>query len=417
MDRLSKWIEDEQNAVVPDIVLRRSEETLRKIAAHKTGDGSLCSKSEHREPSPVSPVFRRKRRRFRFGLVVAAASLLIMGVFVTAAVRSGWIASFLEQEKGALTEEEINEVEAFVSKVDEQEETSFASVTMTEAYYDGKSAILHFRVVPQEGQALMLIPGGYSVYDDRGLLMGNDAEGVTMLQLLQDENSPYTLACGVYPRKTEILSAAAPTGQESGLALQKVDFLLQPDDSLEAIYYLRFWTFEATRDINCQFSVKPYREPFEDDETEPGRAEDVSFPVTLEKAAEESPVLTWTGAAEYPEAGVRVDAVEIRETPIELQYEIHYTITDPERFTSQDFLFEWVSSADVADASVRLQPGVTGQFARTLDPAADGTSFVAGSSAVEAGSLALSEKKDAYLLRMFSIDTRERTEAIEIIPQ
>ena len=125
-------------------------------------------------------------------------------------------------------------------------------------------------------------------------------------------------------------------------------------------------------------------------------------------------MLTWTGAAEYPEAGVRVDAVEIRETPIELQYEIHYTITDPERFTSQDFLFEWVSSADAADASVRLQSGVTGQFARTLDPAADGTSFVAGSSAVEAGSLALSEKKDAYLLRMFSIDTRERTETIEI---
>ena len=421
MDRLEKWIQEEQNAVVPDIVLRKSEATFRKISEGRqravSGPGTDADAEAVIGPGTNAkagsrPLSSRKGRRFRFWLVTAAASVLIMGVIVAAAVRSGWIVGFMGQEKGPLTEEEIQDVEALVTEVNEQEETSFASVRMTEAYYDGKSAILHFQILPFEGQGLMLIPGGYSVYDDRGLLMGKEKEGITMLEIFQEEESPYSMVCGVYPRKVEILPEEGQEGLEDDQALQHVDFLLQEDGSLEAIYYLRFWTFEAQRNLGCQFSVKPYREPLEDDETEPALAELVSFPVTLKQAEEESPVLTWTGAEEYPEAGIRLDAVTIRETPIELQYEIHYTVTDPDLYASQDYLFEWVSSDDTEDASVRLQPGLTGQFARTLSrPGAD------GSAVIEVGSLALSEKRDVYLVRLFSIDTRIRGEAVEITPQ
>ena len=135
---------------------------------------------------------------------------------------------------------------------------------------------------------------------------------------------------------------------------------------------------------------------------------DVSFDLTATEIAEERYVSD--APVEYESIGVRVDQVVMTVKPLEIDYVISYTITDPEKYavTDEGLWFEFIdpNSTETDYYAQRLKAGSS-----NLDAAgnADLTQVQE-----QSGTLALSELRDTYTMRAYECWNKQRFETHEI---
>ena len=216
------------------------------------------------------------------------------------------------------------------------------------------------------------------------------------------------------------------------------DYMLQEDGTLTCYYEICFMDDLPQRSLTFSVQALPYVEV--DGETQPdsgangdsaadnasGNAAveeeigmkldrdhpcakvDVSFDLTATEITEERYVSD--APMEYESIGVRVDQVTMTVKPLEIDYVISYTITDPEKYavTDEGLWFEFIdpNSTETEYSAQRLKAGLT-----AMDTAgnADLTQVQE-----QDGSLALSEKADTYTMRAYECWNKQRFETHEI---
>ena len=116
--------------------------------------------------------------------------------------------------------------------------------------------------------------------------------------------------------------------------------------------------------------------------------------------------------AEYPSCGVTVQRLEIRETPLELEYAIYFTVTDAEAYNNvrEGLFFELIDpeSTETELAAQRLGAGVSGSAG--IESSSNGF--------VQTGCIAKAELRDVYYIRAFNFaeenKPRYETRAFEV---
>lgn len=370
---------------------------------------------------------RSYQMKRKISVVMACALIGVMLVTVALAVANHTgVLDFIKRYDVTLPENATDYVQTDVASA----ESDGLHAAVREAIYDGR----RLRMVvdlSMDGEKPLLTAMDCSLNDPWTFLNRTAAntEALTVLDAYRVDG--YT---ELYYLSTSISDGA----EEDTMNSYSGDFTLQEDGTLTCYYEICFMDDLPQRSLTFSTQALPYVEV--DGETQPdsgangdsaadnasGNAAveeeigmkldrdhpcakvDVSFDLTATEITEERYVSD--APVEYESIGVRVDQVTMTVKPLEIDYVISYTITDPEKYavTDEGLWFEFIdpNSTETEYSAQRLKAGLT-----AMDTAgnADLTQVQE-----QDGSLALSEKADTYTMRAYECWNKQRFETHEI---
>ena len=370
---------------------------------------------------------RSYQMKRKISVVMACALIGVMLVTVALAVANHTgVLDFIKRYDVTLPENATDYVQTDVASA----ESDGLHAAVREAIYDGR----RLRMVvdlSMDGEKPLLTAMDCALNDPWTFLNRTAAntEALTVLDAYRVDG--YT---ELYYLSTSISDGA----EEDTMNSYSGDFTLQEDGTLTCYYEICFMDDLPQRSLTFSVQALPYVEV--DGETQPdsgangdsaadnasGNAAveeeigmkldrdhpcakvDVSFDLTATEITEERYVSD--APVEYESIGVRVDQVTMTVKPLEIDYVISYTITDPEKYavTDEGLWFEFIdpNSTETEYSAQRLKAGLT-----AMDTAgnADLTQVQE-----QDGSLALSEKADTYTMRAYECWNKQRFETHEI---
>ena len=370
---------------------------------------------------------RSYQMKRKISVVMACALIGVMLVTVALAVANHTgVLDFIKRYDVTLPENATDYVQTDVASA----ESDGLHAAVREAIYDGR----RLRMVvdlSMDGEKPLLTAMDCALNDPWTFLNRTAAntEALTVLDAYRVDG--YT---ELYYLSTSISDGA----EEDTMNSYSGDFTLQEDGTLTCYYEICFMDDLPQRSLTFSTQALPYVEA--DGETQPdsgangdsaadnasGNAAveeeigmkldrdhpcakvDVSFDLTATEITEERYVSD--APVEYESIGVRVDQVVMTVKPLEIDYVISYTITDPEKYavTDEGLWFEFIdpNSTEAEPSAQRLKAGVT-----AMDTAGNQDLTKVQE---QDGSLALSELRDTYTMRAYECWNKQRFETHEI---
>ena len=370
---------------------------------------------------------RSYQMKRKISVVMACALIGVMLVTVALAVANHTgVLDFINMYDVTLPENATDYVQTDVASA----ESDGLHAAVREAIYDGR----RLRMVvdlSMDGEKPLLTAMDCALNDPFAWLHRDGSEDGSRTVLDAYRSDGYT---DLYYLATSISDGA----EEGTMNSHSGDYMLQEDGTLTCYYEICFMDDLPQRSLTFSTQALPYVEA--DGETQPdsgangdsaadnasGNAAveeeigmkldrdhpcakvDVSFDLTATEITEERYVSD--APVEYESIGVRVDQVVMTVKPLEIDYVISYTITDPEKYavTDEGLWFEFIdpNSTETDYYAQRLKAGSS-----NLDAAgnADLTQVQE-----QSGTLALSEKADTYTMRAYECWNKQRFETHEI---
>ena len=370
---------------------------------------------------------RSYQMKRKISVVMACALIGVMLVTVALAVANHTgVLDFINMYDVTLPENATDYVQTDVASA----ESDGLHAAVREAIYDGR----RLRMVvdlSMDGEKPLLTAMDCALNDPFAWLHRDGSEDGSRTVLDAYRSDGYT---DLYYLATSISDGA----EEGTMNSHSGDYMLQEDGTLTCYYEICFAEDLPQRSLTFSAQALPYVEA--DGETQPdsgangdsaadnasGNAAveeeigmkldrdhpcakvDVSFDLTATEITEERYVSD--APVEYESIGVRVDQVVMTVKPLEIDYVISYTITDPEKYavTDEGLWFEFIdpNSTETDYYAQRLKAGSS-----NLDAAgnADLTQVQE-----QSGTLALSELRDTYTMRAYECWNKQRFETHEI---
>lgn len=370
---------------------------------------------------------RSYQMKRKISVVMACALIGVMLVTVALAVANHTgVLDFIKRYDVTLPENVTDYVQTDVASA----ESDGLHAAVREAIYDGR----RLRMVvdlSMDGEKPLLTAMDCSLNDPFAWLRRDGSEDGSRTVLDAYRSDGYT---DLYYLATSISDGA----EEGTMNSHSGDYMLQEDGTLTCYYEICFMDDLPQRSLTFSTQALPYVEA--DGETQPdsgadgdsaadnasGNAAveeeigmkldrdhpcakvDVSFDLTATEITEERYVSD--APVEYESIGVRVDQVTMTVKPLEIDYVISYTITDPEKYavTDEGLWFEFIdpNSTEAEPSAQRLKAGVT-----AMDTAGNQDLTKVQE---QDGSLALSELRDTYTMRAYECWNKQRFETHEI---
>ena len=370
---------------------------------------------------------RSYQMKRKISVVMACALIGVMLVTVALAVANHTgVLDFINMYDVTLPENATDYVQTDVASA----ESDGLHAAVREAIYDGR----RLRMVvdlSMDGEKPLLTAMDCALNDPFAWLHRDGSEDGSRTVLDAYRSDGYT---DLYYLATSISDGA----EEGTMNSHSGDYMLQEDGTLTCYYEICFMDDLPQRSLTFSAQALPYVEA--DGETQPdsgangdsaadnasGNAAveeeigmkldrdhpcakvDVSFDLTATEITEERYVSD--APVEYESIGVRVYQVTMTVKPLEIDYVISYTITDPEKYavTDEGLWFEFIdpNSTEAEPSAQRLKAGSS-----NLDAAgnADLTQVQE-----QSGTLALSELRDTYTMRAYECWNKQRFETHEI---
>ena len=343
---------------------------------------------------------RSYQMKRKISVVMACALIGVMLVTVALAVANHTgVLDFIKRYDVTLPENATDYVQTDVASA----ESDGLHAAVREAIYDGRRLrmVVDLRM---DGEKPLLTAMDCALNDPWTFLNRTAAntEALTVLDAYRVDG--YT---ELYYLSTSISDGA----EEDTMNSYSGDFTLQEDGTLTCYYEICFMDDLPQRSFTFSSTAIQYVEKdgtMQLDRDHPCAKVDVSFDLTATEITEERYVSD--APVEYESIGVRVDQVTMTVKPLEIDYVISYTITDPEKYavTDEGLWFEFIdpNSTETEYSAQRLKAGLT-----AMDTAgnADLTQVQE-----QDGSLALSEKADTYTMRAYECWNKQRFETHEI---
>lgn len=343
---------------------------------------------------------RSYQMKRKISVVMACALIGVMLVTVALAVANHTgVLDFIKRYDVTLPENVTDYVQTDVASA----ESDGLHAAVREAIYDG----LRLRMVVDlrmNGEKPLLTAMDCALNDPWTFLNRTAAntEALTVLDAYRVDG--YT---ELYYLSTSISDGA----EEDTMNSYSGDFTLQEDGTLTCYYEICFMDDLPQRSFTFSSTAIQYVEKdgtMQLDRDHPIAKVDVSFDLTATEIAEERYVSD--APVEYESIGVRVDQVVMTVKPLEIDYVISYTITDPEKYavTDEGLWFEFIdpNSTEAEPSAQRLKAGVT-----AMDTAGNQDLTKVQE---QDGSLALSELRDTYTMRAYECWNKQRFETHEI---
>ena len=343
---------------------------------------------------------RSYQMKRKISVVMACALIGVMLVTVAlAVVNHTGVLDFIKRYDVTLPENVTDYVQTDVASA----ESDGLHAAVREAIYDG----LRLRMVVDlrmDGEKPLLTAMDCALNDPWTFLNRTAAntEALTVLDAYRVDG--YT---DLYYLSTSISDGA----EENTMNLYSGDFTLQEDGTLTCYYEICFMDDLPQRSLTFSSTAIQYVEKdgtMQLDRDHPIAKVDVSFDLTATEITEERYVSD--APVEYESIGVRVDQVVMTVKPLEIDYVISYTITDPEKYavTDEGLWFEFIdpNSTEAEPSAQRLKAGVT-----AMDTAGNQDLTKVQE---QDGSLALSELRDTYTMRAYECWNKQRFETHEI---
>lgn len=370
---------------------------------------------------------RSYQMKRKISVVMACALIGVMLVTVALAVANHTgVLDFIKRYDVTLPENVTDYVQTDVASA----ESEGLHAAVREAIYDGRRLrmVVDLRM---DGEKPLLTAMDCSLNDPFAWLHRDGSEDGSRTVLDAYRADGYT--------ELYYLSTSISDGAEEGtMNSHSGDYMLQEDGTLTCYYEICFMDDLPQRSLTFSVQALPYVEV--DGETQPdsnangdsaadnasGNAAveeeigmqldrdhpcakvDVSFDLAATEITEERYVSD--APVEYESIGVRVDQVVMTVKPLEIDYVISYTITDPEKYavTDEGLWFEFIdpNSTEAEPSAQRLKAGVT-----AMDTAGNQDLTKVQE---QDGSLALSELRDTYTMRAYECWNKQRFETHEI---
>ena len=343
---------------------------------------------------------RSYQMKRKISVVMACALIGVMLVTVALAVANHTgVLDFINMYDVTLPENATDYVQTDVASA----ESDGLHAAVREAIYDGRRLrmVVDLRM---DGEKPLLTAMDCSLNDPFAWLRRDGSEDGSRTVLDAYRSDGYT---DLYYLATSISDGA----EEDTMNSYSGDFTLQEDGTLTCYYEICFMDDLPQRSFTFSSTAIQYVEKdgtMQLDRDHPIAKVDVSFDLTATEIAEERYVSD--APVEYESIGVRVDQVVMTVKPLEIDYVISYTITDPEKYavTDEGLWFEFIdpNSTETDYYAQRLKAGVT-----AMDTAGNQDLTKVQE---QDGSLALSELRDTYTMRAYECWNKQRFETHEI---
>ena len=344
--------------------------------------------------------YRMKRK-----LSVAMACALIGIMLVTAALAVAnhtGLLDFIGQYDVTLPENAADFVQTNIASG----ESDGLHVAVQEAIYDGRR--LRMTVdLKMDGEKPLLTAMDCAL-NTPWTFLDRTAAGTEALTVLDAYHvDGYT---DLYYIGTSISDGLEDTGEMS-MNSWSGDYTLQEDGTLTCYYELTFLEDQPQRTLTFTATAMQYvdkGDTMELNRVNPRAKVEVRIDLTASKDTGERYISD--APVEYESIGVRVDQVLMTVKPLEIDYVISYTITDPEKFavTDEGLWFEFIdpNSTETEPFAQRLNAGLS-----TMDTTGNQDLTKVQE---QTGSLALSELRDTYTMRAYECWNKQRFETHEI---
>ena len=343
---------------------------------------------------------RSYQMKRKISVVMACALIGVMLVTVAlAVVNHTGVLDFIKRYDVTLPENATDYVQTDVASA----ESDGLHAAVREAIYDGR----RLRMVvdlSMDGEKPLLTAMDCSLNDPFAWLRRDGSEDGSRTVLDAYRSDGYT---ELYYLSTSISDGA----EEDTMNSYSGDFTLQEDGTLTCYYEICFMDDLPQRSFTFSSTAIQYVEKdgtMQLDRDHPIAKVDVNFDLTATEITEERYVSD--APVEYESIGVRVDQVTMTVKPLEIDYVISYTITDPEKYavTDEGLWFEFIdpNSTEAEPSAQRLKAGVT-----AMDTAGNQDLTKVQE---QDGSLALSELRDTYTMRAYECWNKQRFETHEI---
>lgn len=346
--------------------------------------------SEERSP--------KMKRKFSVALVFALVAVLAVAVALAVANH----AELLDYMNASSEAQIPYDAASYIKQGTESGEGSMFGVNVREKFYDGRTLRLTVDAAAKAPKTLLygldffpedswqdlitLTYDGVDPSDERSILDVYRENGYEQMMRI----------------RLNVLSKA-----ENDLADTTQEVVLNDDGTLTFFYVMEFETDEPAREIELSASAKKVMEKDEKTESDDEETVEIAFAVEKENSGGETAVSA--EPVEYESIGVRVDKVSMTAGPLEINYDIEYTVVDAEKFKKTDggLWFEFIdpNSTETEPYAQRLKEGFssTGEVAPV-----DGTHYR------QTGTLSLDEKAGSYTLRAYECWEKQRFDTHEI---
>ncbi len=326
-----------------------------------------------------------KHTKLRIGVLVAAAVLLLSTIAVAAADARFGLFDFLRgaDQNPVLLPEASQLVQAEVPQTGGQVEDSSFALSMREAIYDGEYVHIVAAAKPASEQTLLIGPD--CMLEDNASNLGLETGGTI---------AEYAASAG----KTNIqrLSLYDDTGSISS----SLDYKLEGDGTLVFIISSATEGSPDTLPLNLVCVSYPVNPNGSIDES---ARKETSLAFTLTRSDLGRDVRTFATPTAFASAGVTVESVELKSSPMGIYYTISCSVTDQEAYLAADdgVCFRFL---DADGKIIDMAPGTFGESS----PAVDGR-FAEKGTLVPAESL-----PDSITLQCFNCWTKELYETLTI---
>ena len=346
------------------------------------------------------PVMKGK---FSTALAVLIAALLVGTAALAAAGRLGML-DFAGRISGAAVP---GDAQDYVQSDVLHLENELVAVDLRELYYDGLVVRMTLDVKPKRDAVMLLAE--YVSMDEPFINM-------TPMEIGLDRTDTQSVRDVYGERGYEAaysVSATLRMGGDEWIGGSTAHHLNE-DGTLTIYSQWEYPEMKPQREGVFQLTLFPYTDAL--DQIDMESRIDLEAPITLTEAAYDAQTYRSTAPVEFPETGVRVDALTLEVRAQEIHATIDYTVTDEEAYAAMEdgLWFEFIDPERVAEEPYdqRLPSGMTGTGSVTRTEAT-------GLHYRQTETLAREALYDAYTLRAFNCwdKTRYETQTVTVALQ